>query len=283
VLELVEEAWRSPVALLYAFALSGSGLAIGSEALYSRIAGRSLYSWRDTLANASMWLGHLSVNLVWAHVVFFVYTLAYNHAPLHLSVGGWHVGWALWWEWPLLLVLEDFCFYAFHRASHEFRLLWASHVNHHSSERYNLSVAFRQTWTPFFALLFWLPLPLLGFDPLMVLTMQALSLFYQSTLHTQLVPALGPLGWVLNTPRHHSVHHGSNPQYCNKNMGGVLIVWDRLFGTFAQEDEPVVYGIGEEHATGHNPLWIAFHEWVALARDVAKSGSLREALKHLFR
>ncbi|MGE0713372.1 MAG: sterol desaturase family protein [Planctomycetota bacterium] len=278
--ELLRGFLRSPVALLYAAALTLSGLLIAAEALVGRATRRPLYGWRDTLANGAMFAGYFLINLVWVHAVFAIYSLAYRHAPLRLSVGGWHVGAELWWEWVVLFLLDDLCFYAFHRSSHTLRLLWASHVNHHSSRRFNLSVAFRQTWTPFFAVLFWLPLPLLGFDPLMVMTMQALSLFYQSALHTQLVPSLGPLEWVLNTPRHHRVHHGSNEQYLNKNMGGVLIVWDRLFGTFAREDEPIRYGLHED-LDGYNPLRIAFHEWIALARDVRRAPSWRQALARL--
>lgn len=275
--------FHEPIAVLYGLVFLLSALLIGLEVAYSRLAKRGLYRVRDTLANGAMFAGNLAVNALWVPIVFLVYSAAYRHAPVHLSVGGWHVGWELWWEWALLFVLDDLCFYAFHRTSHELRPLWASHVNHHSSRCFNLSVAFRQTWTPFFALAFWLPLPLLGFDPLMVMTMQALSLFYQSALHTQAFPRLGPLEWIFNTPRHHRVHHGSNEAYLNKNFGGVLIVWDRLFGTFAREVEPIRYGIGEEHDPGHNPLWIAVHEFVAIGRDVGRSASLGEALRRLLR
>ena len=281
-LEALSDALRSPVALLYAAALAGSGFLIGGEALWGWLRRPGLYGRADTLANAGMWLGYVLLNVLWAGVVFSAYSAAYERAPVRLSVGGWHVGLALWWEWLLLFVLDDLCFYGFHRASHRCRFLWASHVNHHSSRHFNLSVAFRQTWTPFFAFVFWLPLPLLGFDPLMVLSMQALSLFYQSLLHTQLVGPLGPLEWLLNTPTHHRVHHGSNPEYVDKNFGGVLIVWDRLFGTFAVErpEAPLRFGLHED-LESHNPLWIAAHEWVPLGRALAAPGSLRERLRRL--
>jgi sterol desaturase/sphingolipid hydroxylase (fatty acid hydroxylase superfamily) len=136
-------------------------------------------------------------------------------------------------------------------------------VNHHSAKEFNFSVGFRQTWTPFFAFIFWLPLPLIGFDPLMVIIMQMMSLFFQAMLHTQFIGSLGILGWVFNTPGHHQVHHGVNQAYLDKNFGGVLIIWDRLFGTFAQKKEEIIYGIEPQLET-INPFKVAFHEWFAL-------------------
>ena len=264
----------TPAQMLYAGALCLWGLMTLLEASYGALRGRRLYTWQDTLSNGAMYAGYAAISFLWVHVMFGLYTFLQAHAVVQIGVGGWHLGQSgLWWEWVVLFLCEDLCFYAFHRSSHRVRFLWASHVTHHSSQRFNLSVAFRQTWTPFFAVAFWLPLPLLGFDPLMVITMQALSLFYQLWLHTELAPRLGPLEWVFNTPRHHRVHHGSNPQYVDRNFGGVLIVWDRLFGTFAPLDEPVRYGL-HENLTSSNPAWIAFHEWVAIGRDLLATGSL---------
>ncbi len=273
---------NDPVLVLYAVALTLAGFLMAAEAGWSLLARKKLYRFSDTLANLALYAGYFAINLFWVQFVYRAYVFAYAHRIVEIGTGTWHTGAGdLWWEWPLLFVLEDFCFYAFHWAGHFIRVFWASHVNHHSSRCYNLSVAFRQTWTPFVALPFWLPLPLLGFSPLMVMTMQTASLFYQSLLHTQLVPGLGPLEWVFNTPRHHKLHHGENAPYLNTNMGGVLIVWDRLFGTFAKESEPVRYGIGEEISS--NPVTIAFHEWRALGKDLLGSRSLREVWGYLFK
>jgi sterol desaturase/sphingolipid hydroxylase (fatty acid hydroxylase superfamily) len=272
----------SPVALLYAVGLSLSLAGILLEASLSAALRRSLYSARDTAANLLLYAGFFALNLVWARGVFAIYAWTSDRALVQWPIGGFHLGQdGLWWEWLALFLLEDLCFYLFHRASHRCRVLWASHVTHHSSAHFNLSVAFRQTWVPFFAVLFWLPLLLVGFDPLMVMSVQVFSLFYQELLHTQLIPRLGPLEWIFNTPRHHAVHHGSNPVYLDRNYGGVLILWDRLLGTYAARSEPIRFGL----TTGlscHNPLVIAFHEWIAMGRGLVRSRSPGEALRALF-
>jgi sterol desaturase/sphingolipid hydroxylase (fatty acid hydroxylase superfamily) len=258
-------AWAgSPLTLLYAAGLTLSGFGILGELMIAPWS----YAWRDTLANLALYAGYFALNLVWAHGIFAVYLWASHHAIIHIPIGGWHVGQhGLAWEWGALVVLEDLCFYGFHRASHRVRILWASHVTHHSSRAFNLSVAFRQTWLPFTGVIFWLPLPLLGFDPLMIMTVQVISLFYQELLHTQLAPGLGPIEWIFNTPRHHAIHHGSNAAYLDKNYGGVLILWDRMFGTFAKKTEPIRFGLTRE-LRSHNPIVIAGHEWWAMLRDI---------------
>ncbi len=189
---------------------------------------------------------------------------------------------------PLAFVLLFFglelCFYAFHRASHRIRWFWAAHVVHHSSEQMNFTTASRQSLFYGFAgnWLFYLPLVWLGFAPQWVLFMFSASLAYQYFIHTQAVGRLWrPLEWLLNTPSHHRVHHGRNPQYIDRNYGGVLILYDRLFGTFAEEDEPVEYGITRP-VRSFNPLWLNLHEWVDLFRDIARPGPLYQRLRHLW-
>ena len=183
----------------------------------------------------------------------------------------------------MLLFAEDLCYYWFHRIHHEVRFLWAAHVNHHSSQHYNLSTALRQPLlTPLTGPIFWAPLALLGFPPWMILTAQAWSLLYQFWLHTEAVDRLGPLEWILNTPSHHRVHHGKNVPYLDKNHGGIFIIWDRLFGTFAPEDERVVYGLTKDITT-FNPLRIGFHEVAAIARDVARAPTLGAKLGYVVR
>jgi sterol desaturase/sphingolipid hydroxylase (fatty acid hydroxylase superfamily) len=225
------------------------------------------YAPRDTLASLAMGLGNVGIAAVVKLAVFGLWSWAHALAPLRLPVA--------WWSWLLLFFADDLVYYAFHRASHEVRLLWAAHVNHHSSQHYNLSTALRQSWTtPITGIPFWLPLAFLGFEPWMILTQQAISLLYQYWLHTESIGRLGPLEWIFNTPSHHRVHHGSNPEYLDRNHGGILIVWDRLFGTYAPERAPVRYGL-TRNLTSHHPVTIAFHEWAAMLRDARGGGGWR--------
>lgn len=162
----------------------------------------------------------------------------------------------------LLMLAQDFCYYWFHRASHRVRWMWAAHVAHHSSENMNFSTAFRQSFMyPLAGMwVFWLPLVIMGFDPKWVVFVVLLNLGLQFFVHTQAVKTLGPIEWFFNTPSHHRVHHGQNPQYIDKNYAGVLIIWDKLFGTFVKEEETVRYGITKP-VNSFNPLVVTFSEW----------------------
>lgn len=178
----------------------------------------------------------------------------------------------------------ELCYYAFHRASHRIRWFWAAHVVHHSSEHMNFTTAMRQSL--FYGVagnwLFYLPLVWLGFAPEWVLFMLSVSLAYQYFVHTQAVHKLPRwFEWFFNTPSHHRAHHGRNPQYIDRNYGGILIIYDRLFGTFVEEQEAVDYGIVRQ-VQSFNPLWLNLHEWVDLARDVARPGPLLQRLRHLW-
>ncbi|EJG0878712.1 sterol desaturase family protein [Vibrio parahaemolyticus] len=171
----------------------------------------------------------------------------------------------------LLMLLQDFFYYWFHRASHRIRWMWAAHVVHHSSERMNFSTAFRQSLMyPLAGMwLFWLPLVIIGFDPKWVVFVVLLNLGLQFFVHTQLIRSLGPLEWVFNTPSHHRVHHGINRQYIDKNYAGVLIIWDRMFGTFEPEIETVRYGISKP-VNSFNPIKVTFAEWKDMFHEVRR-------------
>jgi sterol desaturase/sphingolipid hydroxylase (fatty acid hydroxylase superfamily) len=231
------------------------------------------YERRDTATSLWMGFGNVVVSAAAHGLVFALFFLAYEHRVFELGTGVW--------AWVALFFAEDFVYYAWHRSSHEVRLLWAAHENHHSSQRYNLSTALRQSWTtPFTTVPFYVWLPLLGFHPLMVQTQVAISLLYQFWLHTELIGGLGPLERVLNTPSHHRVHHGTNLEYLDRNHAGILIVWDRLFGTFEPERASVRYGL-TKNITTFDPFRVAFHEWAAMLRQARRAGSLREALGYL--
>jgi sterol desaturase/sphingolipid hydroxylase (fatty acid hydroxylase superfamily) len=241
-------------------------LLLVAEAVYVRARkGHGAYDVADAVANMGMYGGYLLILFVWSPFLFLIYDAVHEFAPFDL---GRESRLPMWLVWTLLVVAEDLCFYVFHRASHRVRLLWASHENHHSSTSFNLSVALRQTWTPFIAFVFWLPLPLLGFDPFMILTVQMASLTFQAFLHTELVGALGPFGLVFNTPAHHRVHHGADPECLDKNFGGVLIIWDRLFASF-HAGAPSSYGVpGTPRRL--NPIAIGFGEWRAMILDLVR-------------
>jgi sterol desaturase/sphingolipid hydroxylase (fatty acid hydroxylase superfamily) len=234
------------------------------------------YELQDTRTSLVMGTGNVVVNVVWKLAVVAVYAGLYELTPLRLDAGDW-------WVWLLLFFLDDLAYYWFHRVSHESRVFWASHVVHHSSQHYNLSTALRQTWVPMTYLPFWLPLPLLGFEPWMVLLAQSWSLIYQFGLHTERIGKLPrPLEAILNTPSHHRVHHGANEQYLDRNYGGILVIWDRLFGTFEPEGERVRYGLTKNLST-FNPVRVAFHEYAALGRDVRAARSWRARWNVLLR
>jgi sterol desaturase/sphingolipid hydroxylase (fatty acid hydroxylase superfamily) len=232
------------------------------------------YHPRDSATNLTMGLGNLVALSLWKVAPLALWAVLYDATPLRLGSLGWQ-------SWGLLLVLEDLCYYGFHRAHHEIRLFWTAHVTHHSSQTYNLSTALRQEWLLPLALPFWLPLAALGFSPVQIASQQAISLVYQFFLHTERIGTLGPLELVLNTPSHHRVHHGSNRIYLDRNYGGILIIWDRLFGTFEPEGEPVVYGL-TKNLTTHNPLVVAFGEARTMVREVRSASTWRHRLGHVF-
>lgn len=219
------------------------------------------YEFRDARTSIGMGLGSVVVNAGWKLVLVAVFAAAYTVAPVHLPMNEPLV-------WIALFAADDLAFYWYHRTHHTVRVLWASHVVHHSSRYFNLSTALRQPWTPFTALPFWLPLAFLGFPPWAILFQQSVSLLFQFFLHTERVGKLwAPVEFVFNTPSHHRVHHGSNPRYLDRNYGGILIVWDRLFGTFEPESERVRYGLTTNIST-HNPVRVATHEFTDLWRDL---------------
>jgi sterol desaturase/sphingolipid hydroxylase (fatty acid hydroxylase superfamily) len=234
------------------------------EMLVVRRANRDRYEPRDTLTSLSLGLGSTIAGALTAGLILVMSGWLHDHRIADIPY--------VWWAWIACFVLDDFNYYIFHRSAHRVRWFWASHVNHHSSQHYNLSTALRQTWTGFVAITFvfrlW-PL-LLGFPVPMLLLCGGINLIYQFWIHTEVIGRCPK--WfeaVMNTPSHHRVHHAVNPRYLDKNYAGVFIVWDKLFGTFEGErdDEKIRYGLVKQLGT-FNLFTSVFHEWIGIFRDL---------------
>ena len=231
---------------------------------------------RDTRTSLTMGAGNVLINVVWKSAVLAAFIGVWELSPLRLDPSDW-------WVWVLLFFADDFAYYWYHRVSHESRFFWASHVVHHSSQHYNLSTALRQTWVPMTALPFYIWIPAVGFEPWTVLLAQSWSLIYQFWIHTERIRKLPrPFEWILNTPSHHRVHHGANEVYLDRNYAGILIVWDRIFGTFRAEGERVRYGLTTNIRT-FRPVRVAFHEYVAMWHDLKRTKGVRNRLGIVFR
>ena len=235
------------------------------------------YEFKDAGASILMGLGNVAIGLFTKFFILGIFLFLYKFRFLTLPFAGW--------SWIILLFAEDFCYYWFHRISHESRFFWASHVVHHSSQKYNLSTALRQTWSgSFYTFIFWLPLILIGFHPVMVLVQMSISLIYQYWIHTELINKMPKWFEVLfNTPSHHRVHHATNPQYLDRNHAGVFIIWDKIFGTFEPEVEKPIYGLVTNIDT-YNPIKIAFLEWKNMLKDFYQSNtSIKNKFKYLIK
>ena len=257
------------------FAIPLFAAMIAAEAFYVRRRESAIYERRDAWTN--IFIGFMSVawGALFGLVTGSIYLFFYELAPYKFPADAW-------WSWALLFFVDDFAYYWFHRISHESRFFWNFHVVHHSSEQYNLSVAVRQSWFSGVAhWMFYAPVMLLGFAPWMFAVMHGFNLIYQFWIHTKLVDRLGPLEWVLNTPSHHRVHHGVNEQYLDRNYAGVLIIWDRLFGSFVVETDEPKYGIIKPIAS-YNPLWINTHAWFEMAEAMKSRRTLLGKLRCVF-
>jgi alkylglycerol monooxygenase len=246
---------HDPIALAVPFFF----VLIGAELIWAKARGVRVYRFNDAVTDLSCGITSQIVLLAWAASQLAIYAWVHAHARLFTLA-------TPWLAWVVAFVGVDFLYYWWHRLSHEVNILWAAHVVHHQSEDYNLAVALRQSvitsWT---ALPFYLPLALLGVPPLVFAVVHALSTLYQFWIHTELVGRIrGPLDWLLNLPSHHRVHHAINEPYLDKNYGATLIVWDRLFGTYAEETERPVYGITSTLGS-FNPMWAQVHYWFELA------------------
>ncbi|MFI6366098.1 sterol desaturase family protein [Nocardia sp. NPDC050630] len=238
------------------------------------------HSGRDMASNITTYLlGRFLKPVLQYLIPFSAVVVAAAITPLHLSP-------TTWWVWVLGLVITDFCYYWAHRADHRVRLLWTAHSVHHSSQYFNLSTAIRLPWVHPAATVVrgfaWVPAALIGLPAWMIFLLQTIGLLYQFPIHTQRIRTLArPIEFLFNTPAHHRIHHGSNQPYIDRNYGGVFIVWDRLFGSFAAESEPIRYGLTKNIGTD-NPLKVNYHELGALISDVRHANTWRGRLGYIF-
>jgi sterol desaturase/sphingolipid hydroxylase (fatty acid hydroxylase superfamily) len=233
------------------------------------------YDSKDTSTSIAMGVGRILFDALWKVPTVAVYTGLYSLTPLRVPV--------LWWTVPLLVLAQDFFYYWSHRGHHVIRILWACHVVHHSSRRFNFSTASRQPWTSLTTWIFYIPMILAGVHPAVLAFCSSANLVYQFWIHTERIDKLPrPVEAVFNTPSHHRVHHASQGGYLDRNFAGILIVWDRLFGSFTPETTRCEYGLTKNIDT-FNPLRVATHEYAAMARDLRGSTGWRERFGYVFR
>ena len=247
------------------------------EILISNWQQKNYYKTQDTLCTIGLLAGNIIVAFSIKGLILALHFYLYQYKIFELS------GMLpLWLFWLLTFVVIDLVFYIYHRMSHRIRFLWAIHLSHHSSEEMNFAVSFRQAWFgPISKIPFFMVLPLLGFDPTIIAAAGVMSTLWGIVGHTQIVGRLGFVEWIFNTPSHHRVHHGSNKQYIDKNYGNLLIIWDRMFGTFEPEKEKVKFGLVNNVNT-FNPTKITFMAWSSMIEDIKNKQSLSEVLRIIF-
>lgn len=268
---LLQEDW-----VIYALPFFFTALVI--EWAVARRKALPLYDKQDFVASMGVMGLTVVIDVVPKFLGIMLMFVCWQASPFHEIVSR-----APHW-WVLLFFLDDLTYYSFHRANHEIRIFWAGHVSHHNSQYYNYGTALRQgVGERVIKYLFWCPLALLGFDPVMIVTMMSVSLIYQFWLHTETVDRMPAwFEWLFNTPSHHRVHHASNVRYLDRNHAGVLIIWDRLFGTFSAEvpEEPVRYGL-TRNIDSVNPVTVSFGEYAEIARDIRRGSSWKNAFRYL--
>ena len=235
---------------------------------------KDYYNPKDTLAATTIGIVNVLISAVFKVVIFGVIYFFYTLVP-------WKIPNA-WWAYPLCFIWIDFWRYMAHRVAHFNRFWWATHVTHHSSEKYNWSVSFRLGWTQYIKVVFFIPVALTGFNPVTFFICHEIAVLYQFWIHTEYVRKLPrPIEYIFVTPSHHRVHHAVNPHYMNKNFGSTLIIWDRMFGTFEPEGEQAIYGITHP-VNSYNPVYLCFHIWLDIFNDLKKVNSFRGAMKVVF-
>jgi sterol desaturase/sphingolipid hydroxylase (fatty acid hydroxylase superfamily) len=269
------EQLRDPVGYAIPFFFLFIGIELAALRFLDRDENKG-YDARDAASSLSQGLISIGVSVVLRSAALLVYAVLYEF------VAPWQLPGNAWQTWLGVILAIDLLWYAYHRASHRIRVMWAAHQAHHNSGYFNFTTALRQKWNQWFEPLFWLPLPLLGVPPWMVFASFSINLIYQFFTHTESIGKLArPVEFVFNTPSHHRVHHGSDPEYLDKNYGGILIIWDRMFGTFKAESHRPTYGLTTP-IHSNNLFTLQFHEYAAIVRDLRSTTRWRDRIGYLF-
>ena len=236
---------------------------------------RHLYEKKETMGSIAVGIGNVLINLALKLGLFYLIVAFYNLIPWRMSLN--------WWTFLPCYILFDLCSYWAHRISHQQRFWWATHVVHHSGEHYNLTVSFRLSWVQTIKLVFFIPVALVGFHPVIFFVVNQIAVLFQFWVHTEYIRRLHPaIEYIFATPSNHRVHHGSQEKYMNKNYGATFIIWDRIFGTYQKEEEQAVYGITHNIEQKANPIFINFHEYLDIWRDLKGTRSWKKRMFYLF-
>lgn len=268
--------------LLYLLSTPLYLIVIGAEILFSHVRKQASYTLKDTVQNIYLMLLNSGIDLLFRAIyIGIILSFFFQHritGPIARP----------WLYWLALILFEDFMYYWLHRVDHSCRLFWATHVTHHSSSKFNLTVGFRSSvMEPLYRFVYFIPLALIGFNPIDIAFIYSLTQIWGILVHTEKIGKLGFLEYILVTPSHHRVHHGSNVKYLDKNMGMLLIIWDKLFGSFqpelpADDYQPIRYGLTSP-LPSEKPVDIVFHEWKKIGEDLRRPDLDRaQKLRYLF-
>lgn len=264
--------FKESTIVLYSFPLYT--LFILAEILYSHFHNLKLYSVKGTIDNILLSSLNALLDIVMRGICLLVLNYFYQFHFFEIKNSFWY------WFW--LVIAQDFMFYWLHRVDHYCRLFWAIHATHHNSEEFNLTVGFRSSvFQPLYRFIYYIPLALMGFKGIDIMLVYSATQIFGILVHTQTIKKLGFLEHIFVTPSHHRVHHGKNVPYLDKNMGMLLIIWDKLFGTFEEESEPVEYGLTKP-LEKQDPFTLIFHEWIEMIKDVKRAPTLKDKLMYIF-
>jgi len=256
--------WAAPIMFLLVFVEWGISL-------YQK---RDSYDGKDFLAAATIGLVNVGISALIKVATFGIAIFFWNISPFKIPVS--------WWSFIFCFFAVDMARYWAHRVSHEQRFWWATHITHHNSKKYNFSVSFRLGWVQHIKIIFFIPVMFMGFDPFVFFICHQVAVLYQFWIHTEYITKLpAPIEYFFTTPSHHRVHHASDAHYLDKNYGSTFIIWDRMFGTFMEEKERPTYGI-TKNVDSYNPIYLNFHEFIDIIRDLRKAESFSEGWKILF-
>jgi sterol desaturase/sphingolipid hydroxylase (fatty acid hydroxylase superfamily) len=245
------------------------------EYIFSRMHNHDFYEKKESIGSVLVGIGNVAIGVFLKTILLYVFIVVYNAVPWRMELN--------WWTFIPCYIIFDFCSYWAHRVSHHVRFLWGTHVAHHSGEHYNLTVSFRLSWVQYIKIIFFLPVGLIGFHPIIIFVTNQIAVLFQFWVHTEYIRRLHPaLEYIIATPSNHRVHHGTQDKYINKNFGATFIIWDRMFGTYQPEEEQVVYGITHNIDHKHDPIHINFHEYVDIMRDIRQASTFREKLFYIF-